>query len=187
MEEYLKIALPIAISLIAAIFSILTYKRNRRLENENYIYKTKYESYARILVEINKLVNKLQDYIFEFRNYLSQRNQPGLSDDKVDELDDDIDKLADKVDDLFYDFDDSIISHSLIIPGKVLKQLELFSEKLLDSELPESFDENHDILLQKLDKHISELIQDGNKINVLLRSDLNIEELNMSLYRRIKN
>lgn len=186
MVEYLKIAIPTAISLIAAIFSILTYKRNRRLENENYIYKTKYESYATILGEMNKLINGLQDYIFEFQDYLHQRDKSELSNDELDELDDEIDELSDKVDELIYAFDDTIISNSLVIPKDVLDKLERFSEKLLDSELPESIDENYNDLLQKLDKHISELIHDANTISGMLRSDLNIEELNLSLYRRIK-
>lgn len=187
MIEFLKMLVPTAISLIAAIFSILTYKRNRRFENENYIYKTKYECYATILVEMNKLINGLQNYIIKFKSYLKQKNKLGISDDQKDKLDDEIDDLADKVDELIYAFDDIIISNSLVIPKKVLNKLELFSEKMLDSELPESVDDNYNNLLQKLDIQISELINDANLISVMLRSDLNIEELNMSLYRRIKN
>lgn len=187
MEDYLKIIIPTAISLVAAIFSILTYRRNRRFDNENYIYKTKHESYAKILGEMNKCINTLQDYIFDFKEYIHYRNSTKLSDEELDKLDDKIDDLADNTDDLIYHFDDIVISNSLVIPKEVLTKLERFTEKLFEGELPESIDENYNDMLTKLDKHISVLINDANIISGLLRDDLNIESLNSSLYRRLKN
>ena len=61
MIEYLKITIPTIISLFAAIFSFLTYKKNRRIENENYIFKTKQENYSKILYEIARIIDKIQD------------------------------------------------------------------------------------------------------------------------------
>ena len=187
MEDYLKITIPTAISLLAAIFSILTYKRNRRLDNENYLYKAKYESYSTILREMSKLLNSLQDYVVEFRVFLVRSRDGGLSDDELIEIENDIEKLADNVDELIFAFDDTIISNSLVIPKELLSKLEQFSEKLIASDLPETDDEKANTLLLKLDKHVSELITSANAISDMLRSDMNIEELNMSLYRRIKS
>lgn len=184
MEDYLKAIIPTAISLIAAIFSILTYRRNRRIENENYIFKIKQENYAKILSEINRLINELQEYIIEFRSYLKEMDT--LSNERLKELEEEINKMADEVDDLIFKFDDSVITNSLVIPKNVLDKLEEFSDKLFDSELPENVDENQEELLAKLDDHVSELIRSANDINDLLRSDLKVEELNTSLYRRLK-
>lgn len=67
-EDFKWMALTI-ISVIAAVFSILTYKRNRRLDNENHLFRTKMESYAKILGEITTFLNRLQDYVRQFKKY----------------------------------------------------------------------------------------------------------------------
>ena len=186
MNNLLQFLIPTIISLIAAIFSILTYQRNRRFENENYIYKTKHESYAIILRELNNLLTKIQNYSLEFKGYLDQIARPSLSEKKLEELKDEIDALADKADELVYHFDDIVISNSLVIPKLVLTKLEEFTIKLYENDIPDSLDQNQNDL-KKLEELISRLLVDANQINEMLRNDLNIESLNITLYRRINN
>jgi hypothetical protein len=104
--EYLKIIVPTLISLAAAIFSFLTYKRNRRLDNENYIFKTKQENYSKILYEIGNVIDKIQDYIAEAGSFL--KYQQKFTEEQIEETEDKIDEIADKVDDLIYNLDNPL-------------------------------------------------------------------------------
>lgn len=65
----IKFSLTLLISFGALIFSFLNYRRSRKFENENFIYKTKVEVYAKILTELNKLLNELQNNLDEAKEY----------------------------------------------------------------------------------------------------------------------
>jgi hypothetical protein len=179
MNEDLKWIILTIISVVAAVFSILTFKRNRRLENENHLYRIKMDSYAKVLGEITTFLNRLQDYLKQFKEYGST---PLVSTTTKNELND----LAKNVDGLIFAFDESVTKNSLVISQDVLSKLNLFSLKLFGTEIPEVNLSKQEHIVEKLDNYVAEIIIDANDINELMRRDLNIDELNLSLYRRIK-
>ena len=179
MKEDFKWIVLTIISVIAAIFSILTYKRNRRLENENHLYRTKMDSYAIILGEITTFLNRLQDYVRQFKEYGNTALESTTSINEIN-------VLAKNVDDLIFAFDESITKNSLVISQNVLDKLNLFSLKLFGTEIPKAHLSKQEQIAEKLDNYVAEVIVDANDINKLMRRDLNIDELNLSLYRRIK-
>ncbi len=184
MIEYLKITIPTIISLFAAIFSFLTYKRNRRIENENYIFKTKQENYSKILYEIARIIDKIQEFIIEANNFQSTKDK--LDDKDFDRISDQIDALADTIDDMTFNLDNLIISNSLVFPKSILEKLEKLTDLMIDTILPGSYEKNLTIEIKKVDAALTEIINYSNSINDSMRIDLNIEELNLFLYKRLK-
>lgn len=178
-EDFKWIVLTI-ISVVAAVFSILTYKRNRRLENENHLYRIKMDSYAKVLGEITTFLNRLQDYVRQFKEY-------GSTTLELTSKDDELNNLAKNIDDLIFAFDESVTKNSLVFSQDVLIKLNSFSLKLFGTEIPEARQSKQVQIVESLDNYVAEIIIDANDINELMRRDLNIDELNLSLYRRIKS
>ena len=178
-EDFKWIVLTI-ISVVAAVFSILTYKRNRRIENENHLYRMKMDIYAKVLSEITTFLNRLQDYVRQFKEY--GKTTLELT-SKIEELN----SLAKNVDDLIFTFDESVTKNSLVISQGVLIQLNSFSLKLFGTEIPKAHQSKQVQIVESIDNYVAEIIIDANDINELMRRDLNIDELNLSLYRRIKS
>jgi len=173
----IKFTFTLLISFGALLFSFLNYRRSRKSENENYIYKTKIDVYAKILAELNKLLNGLQDNLEEAKEHFKHPTDESL---------DLLNEQADKVDDICFAFQDFIISNSLIIPEKVLTELKKFCDKVLDTDTLDSETKNSTLTVVEIGKAIDELTREADEISVLLRKDLHIEELNLSLYKRLK-
>lgn len=182
--EYLKITIPTTIALVAAIFSILTYRRNRRFDNENYIYKTKQENYSKILFELGCVIDLLQKYIADTERFLQDQND--LDEELYNEEEDTLYESLEKVDNSIANFENLAIANSLVIPKSVLEKIDSITDLLNDSEIPEPSDKNLDRILSKLDTEMNRLIDFANELNEIIRSDLNVEELNFYLYKRLK-
>lgn len=183
--EYFKIIVPTAISLIAAIFSILTYRRNRRIENENYIYKTKHENYSKILFDLGNVIDLLQVYISDANVF--SKEQEHISNDI---LENEVDKLYEqlqKIDNAISNFENFVIAHSLVIPKNVLEKFDSLNDILSELEIPEPEDKYLNKTLLNLDKEIKKIIDFANELNEIIRNDLNVEELNFYLFKRLKN
>lgn len=174
----LKFSLTLLVSFGALLFSFLNFKRSRKFENENFIYKTKIDIYSKILAELSKLLNALEENLEEAKEYFEDRFQ-----ENANSLDD----QADKVDDFCFSFKDFIIASSLIIPEHVSKRLDNFCEKVLDAETLDSETKDNKTAIATVEKLIEELTKNADDINALLRKDLHVEELNSSLYRRLKH
>jgi hypothetical protein len=154
----------------ALIITTLTYRRNRRLENENHIYKIKTEVYGQLTQKAYELVNYYEDAYFEIKEALETANPKQI----------DFDKYADDIDLKGYRFEKEAAANSLLLPQKVLDSLEDFIDSVLYGEEPEGekLEAMHETLLLVYEK-VETLIND-------FRSDLNVQMLNESLFRRIK-
>jgi len=171
-------SIAVLVSGLAALFSFLTYRRNRKLENENHIFKLKIEAYSIILSELNTLINAFQKHLNKAKTFISKRNTNDLDEDNIDDS-------ANEVDDLCFKFDDTIVSNSLILPENILRSLEKISKKIMNEETVDSLSENRNEAFKRLDLMINEIISDANKLNDSMRKDIKIVELNLSLYKRI--
>lgn len=180
MNEDLKWMILTVIPSIAAIFAILTYRRNRRLDNENHLYRIKIEAYSRILSEITVLLNRLQDYVKHFKNNFGDPNLPI-------EREYEISSMATEVDNLIFSFDESVTKNSLVVSKDIVSKLSQFSLKLFSEQVPDFNIKTTDNTIEILDDFIADIILAANEINESMRKDLSIDELNLSLYRRIKS
>jgi archaellum component FlaC len=161
----------------ALIFSFLNYKRSKKFENENHIYKLKIEIYSKIIAELSKLLNELQKNVslgIKFAKVKSEKNYTLLN------------QYADEIDKICFDFSDFIIDNSLIIPGKIIKSLQSFCDKVIGGDTIDADMNDIENEIKKAEKLVDELIYNAEAIGVLLRKDLHIDELNTSLYKRLK-
>lgn len=182
--EYLKIIIPTAISLIAAVFSILTYRRNRRIENENYVYKTKHENYSKILFDLGNVIDLLQVYIGDANGYLKEKDI--IPSEVLEEEEDLLYNQLQKIDNAISNFENFVIAHSLIIPKNILEKFDSLNDILEDIDIPEPEDKHILSILTILDTQMDRIIEIANELNEIIRNDLNVEELNFSLYKRLK-
>lgn len=164
-------------SLGALIFSFLTFKRGDRIENENHLFKTKVDTYTKVLAELQKLIRILEDNIEEAKKYLENPTEENV------EI---LNEQADEVDEVCFLFNDFVIANSVIIPTQVVDSLSHFCDKVLDTETLDSQTKNTPDGINEIEKIIDELVDEADQISELLRKDLHIDELNSSLYRRLK-
>ena len=179
LQTFISIS-SILVPSITVLFAILTFRRNRRIENENYIYKSKVEAYTIILKDLTALISQLQKYYFELKAIIKRNNEQ----DKEDA--DRLYEISDHVDDLIFKFDDTITSNSLLIPEKVLEKIENLSIKLLGIYPPEGEEENIENLITEFNSIIDEANHEANIIYEAMREDLNSDDLNRTLFTRIK-
>lgn len=158
------------ISTGSLFIAVLSFRRNRRIENENYIYKLKTDHYHSFLKKIADILSKV-----EIGLELAKHIHKDSSEEDIDE----IEKLADEIDEDVVEFSYSLASDSLVLPKRIISLLEEFSDYLMQSEIDGDSLENQnrisDICHNKADKIISEM-----------RKDLHIDTLNILLFNRIK-
>jgi len=172
----IKEVLTLFASLGALIFSLLNFRRNKRLDNENHLYKTKMEIYSKLLGELSEFINCYEDSILKAQEYLD--NRAVVTAEELDRAADDIDEAA-------IDFINFIVKNSLVIPVGVTNHLEDFANYLTRIDMPDE-DKISKATIKDLDKEITVIIEKANRINDLLRDDLQIEQLNSLLHRRLK-
>ncbi len=172
--------LSILVPSVTVIFAILTFRRNRRIENENYIYKSKVEAYTKILKELTALISQFQKYYIESKLIIDRIGELNEADFKI------INEMADHTDDLIFDFDDTVTVNSLLIPEKVLEPIENLSIKLLGIHLPEPEEIKINELLVTFNSLIDDANREANNVYKFMREDLNSDDLNNTLFKRIK-
>lgn len=150
--------------------SALTYRRNRRIENENHLFKTKTEIYNTLTRKAYELVHFYEDAYLEVKFAINVGNPKQI----------DFDKYSDEIDIKGYNFEKEAALHSLLLPIKVLDSIDEFVDAVIYGESPEEL---------TLDTMRKTLLIVYEKVEVLIndfRKDLNVEVLNESLFRRIK-
>ncbi len=160
----------------ALVFSLLNYKRSRRFENENQLFKLKLESYQKLLVALNKLSNAYQDLFGHVTVYVEQPDET---------LEDEIDKLTEAAEDAAMEFIDFRVEHSLAISAPVMKLLDEINIYLSESKTMEDTDISK-VFVKAIDAEISFIHAKADKINNSIREDLHINQLNTLLMKRLK-
>lgn len=164
------------IALIAIVYSIKSYYLNNRINNENILYQEKITGYKEVMYALNDLLNVLQVNFYTTKFILSR---------KVTEEDEDLlDELANEIDEKAAEFDNVVISNSAILSEVSLKKLEYFLELLYQNK---SLEELKKIELNRFELLIDELLENAASLNVYIRKELNTENLDLMLFKRIQN
>lgn len=169
MLTLIGIIVALSIGTINLVFTFILYKRNRTFENENFLYKMKFEKYSLIISELDKLMNylyaetlKLHDSSF---NIFTDTNLQA--------------DLADEVDKKIFEFNSLVVSCSMYCTVRVYDLLDDFDTALLDVET-----NYHN--KEQLKIYFDVLYDKGNQINETIRHEMQLDELNASLYKRLK-
>jgi len=161
------------VALFAIYLSFLTYIRQKTFENENHIYKFKFEKEYEILKQIGNLYVFLESKIDEFYDNVAITN----SDTKV--LDKIRDELYDRTDNFFIE----IYANSALLPEVVILSILNFTNKLQEIDIiPFDTIGSYGSAFTMLDE--LELFVD--QIEKAIRNDLHIDVLNESLSSRLK-
>lgn len=167
--QYLTL-LSFLVSSGAFTISALTFRRNRRFENENHLYKLKTDTYNHLTRKIYELVAFYEDVYFKAKDLVENG-----SGEKID-----FDSLADDIDLKGYYLEKELACQSLLIPATVLSSLEDFLD-LVIYDTPEE-----EVSLEYMNDTLVRIYSKAEEVINAFRVDLNVNKLNASLFRRIK-
>lgn len=173
----LKFTLTFVASIGALLFSFLNFRRNRKFENENYLYRSKVETYIKIQEELIKLTRCITDNYFEAVNYFENQSQ---------EAEKELNEKAESVDLMSQGFADFFLKNSLLMPENIFSSLGDFCTRVLGTETLDTANAITSEILPEFKEKFNSIIDEAEKISYLLRDDLHIEKLNVSLYKRLK-
>jgi len=158
------------VTCITAVTILLTYRRNKKIELENHLFKLKIGAYSDIIYEIEKLFSKMRVMI-----YYLEKSTNNCSDDS------DLDSIATEVDELVRNCDLIIIKNSIYFSVKTIENLGDFSKRLYGSIYSGlTFEE----ILVNLKEYFDSQLLVANEANSKMRDDLKIDQLTESLFKR---
>ncbi len=160
----------IVISVGTFAITFLVFRRNRKFENENHLYKIKMEKYHEIMVKISDILlsfdSKLDIADFAMKNPTKENAEEVLD-------------LADDIDEEVVSFSFYVSSHTLVFPEKIVQMLEDLIDYLTDGNVEEGETTKQSGILENC-------YTLADKIHEAMRKDLHIDALNISLFNRIK-
>jgi hypothetical protein len=160
----------IATSVGVFVIGMLSYKRNRRLDNENHLYKMKIDKYHEVLRQISSILKEV-DTALDLAHTCKFEES-----DKVEE---ELEDIALKLDEQIHEFNLFTSSNSLLFPSRIIEIMEALVDELMEVNIEfEDLEEG-----EKITDKCYKLSED---IQVAMRKDLNIETLNIALFKRIK-
>src|SRR6476620_3647120 len=166
--QYLTL-LSILVASGAFAISALTFRRNRRFENENHLYNLKTDTYNHLTRKVYELVAFYEDVYFKTKDLLENGNG-----EKID-----FDSLTDDIDLKGYHLEKEVACQSLLLPATVLASLEDFLD-LVIYDAPEEGPS-----LEYMNDTLVRIYSKAEEVINAFRLDLNVNQLNASLFRRI--
>ncbi|GAA4453933.1 hypothetical protein [Rurimicrobium arvi] len=108
----------------ALVFSFLNYIRQKRFDNENYLFQKKLEVYTSLLNNLQKVLRASEDGYVLSEKILKENHTSQLSLEQLD-------KQADEIDNICFAFNDLVIAQSLVISENVLQLLKRFFDEAI--------------------------------------------------------
>ena len=169
-SEYFSI-IAILISLSAILISYFTYRREKKKANQDILFQEKLLAFK----EISFLANKLH---FDFYS-LVEVVQDFEGNEK--EWEEKFDKISNQYYEQAFDFQNLLSKYMILFPNKIYLKIEEFAMNSVQFVTSSSHGEN-EITINSHDKLENQL----HNIIDLIRSDLNVDKLNIELSKRIK-
>lgn len=162
---------------ITLFLTILTYRRNKKIELQNQLYKIKLEAFANIVFEIEQFSTKAikaLHYIIK----LGKQNQLDSAKAKLFEM-------ADEMDEELYKCNAIIIKNSVYFSASSTEILLKFANNIFGNE-KDNKDENLKLFFDEFEKYYTSQINTANEAVEKVREELGLEKLNKSLYGRVR-
>lgn len=160
-----------SISICALVVATLSYRRDRNKSNQDFLFQEKVLAYKELIYHVNFIFESFFDMMDEMLDHEG-------SNIKWEKF---LNKESEYYESLIADFYKSIFRALPMIPSDIYKELIKFgqdSSQFIDS----AFDKNEALTVEaheKLDKNLRNIID-------LVRKDLNVDNLNLSLSNRLK-
>ncbi|WP_343534031.1 hypothetical protein [Pedobacter sp.] len=166
----------IAISVVALVYSIRSYKQSHKINNENILYQEKINAYKDIMYSLSDLLNTIQLYLQLTEEKIKQK---ALKEEDIEE----ISEFTDEIDDKVNEFDNVVKANSSILPNKILNKLDYLVFELFDVK-PLIDLEKYEIPIYE--KSLDTFYEQAGILVDAFRKDLNTKALNQTLFKRIK-
>ncbi|MDF2931100.1 MAG: hypothetical protein K0R36_431 [Chryseobacterium sp.] len=160
-----------SISICALVVATLSYRRDRNKSNQDFLFQEKVLAYKELIYHVNFIFESFFDMMDEMLDHEGSTT-------KWEKF---LNKESQYYESLIADFYKSIFRALPMIPSDIYKELIKFgqdSSQFIDS----AFDKNEVLTIEaheKLDKNLRNIID-------LVRKDLNVDKLNLSLSNRLK-
>ena len=175
LTETLQIA-TFAIAAISSVLAILGFRRNKKIELQNQLFKIKLEAFANLVFEIDRFSTVVSQAL-HLAIKLAQQKSIELSKEKLF-------ALADEIDEHLFACNSLIIKNSVYFSAESTTLLMEFSSNILGN-LKENTDPNLLLLLDELDTYYTKQLELANKAVAKIRDELGLEKLNSALYKRV--
>ncbi|UWX59761.1 hypothetical protein N0B40_15235 [Chryseobacterium oranimense] len=159
------------IAILALFFSFFVYLKDRRRSNQDQLFQEKLSSYKELLNLAKTAYSKffdIVDYIQSFRSDEDQWEKKYI-------------KVSGPYYGLAYEFNYALSKNSFIIPEEVLVELTKLDDALIHF-VTAGHHQNSEISITSYDK----LEKQIEKVESLIKKDLNIENLSFGLNKRLK-
>lgn len=161
---------------VTLFISILTYRRNKKVELQNHLYKMKLDAFANIVYEIEMFTVKA-DKMVRLIQELSDHIQNEESKSKLFEI-------ADALDEELYKCNAIIVKNSVYFSAASTELLSRFSDNIFGN--PNSSPGlNKKDYFDKFDEYYANQLELANEAVEKVREELGLEKLNRSLYGRV--
>lgn len=154
--------------------TILTYRRNKKMELQNQLYKIKLEAFANIVYEIEQFSNKA-DKMIRIIQEMADRNQRDLSRSKIFEM-------ADDIDEELYRCNAIIIKNSVYFSPDSSELLTKFAGNIFGKTHFQT-SKNWELYF---DEYYTNQLDLANQAVEKIRKELELESLNKSLFGRVR-
>ena len=175
LTETLQIA-TFAVAAISSTIAILSFRRNKKIELQNQLFKIKLEAFANIIFEIDRFSTVISQALHLVIKLAEQKN--------IEQSKERFFALADEIDEHLFACNSLIIKNSVYFSAESTTLLMEFSNNILgNSKL--NTDPNLLLLIDELDAYYSKQLDLANNAVDKIRVELGLEKLNSSLYKRV--
>lgn len=175
LTETLQIA-TFAVAAISSTIAILSFRRNKKIELQNQLFKIKLEAFANIIFEIDRFSTVINQALHLVIKLAEQKN--------IEQSKERFFALADEIDEHLFACNSLIIKNSVYFSAESTTLLMEFSNNILgNSKL--NTDPNLLLLIDELDAYYSKQLDLANNAVDKIRVELGLEKLNSSLYKRV--
>lgn len=160
-----------AISIFALILTFLSYQRDRNKSNQDLIFQEKIDAYKDLIFHANNIFESFFDLVQEVQDHEGTKKAWVKY----------IEKESTNYDSLVTDFQDTIFKAIPILPNKIYMELLEFGHESRHF-VTSAFNGNAKLTIKAYDNLELSL----RKIISLVRRDLRVDKLNVSLSNRLK-
>ncbi|WES98288.1 hypothetical protein P2W68_01440 [Chryseobacterium arthrosphaerae] len=161
----------IVISVGAFIVATLSYRRDRNKSNQDFLFQEKVFAYKELIFHVNFIFESFFDLMDEMLDHEGTNK-------KWEKF---LNKESEYYDGMVEDFYKSIFRSLPMIPSDIYKELIKFGQESTQF-ITSAFDKDQDLTIkahEKLDQSLRTVIS-------LIRDDLNVDKLNVTLSKRLK-
>jgi hypothetical protein len=151
---------------VTLLISILTYRRNKKIELQNQLYKIKLEAFANIVFEIELFSTKATKALSLIVR-LAEQNQIDISKQKLFEM-------ADTMDEELYKCNSIIVKNSVYFSASSTELLSTFASNIFGNK-KDNTEENLKMFLDEFDEYYTNQLELANKAVEKVREELGLE------------